>query len=184
MDIRKWVVAGLVILHIGWIANHMRLVVTDQINPWKLGGYAMYTVANPTTKFQVYDAEFPDMPAQVKGKLYEAAQSFTNAERTFRCAPVPPAALFGFFAENVNLIGRHLAFIYTEVRFHRDPRSVKREIQGVMELSWKDERTFTYRSNFCGKEQIQSGTLPETVLVPSSEIPSNTLPDVPSTTLP
>lgn len=160
MDIRKWVVAGLLILHIGWIANHMRLVATGQINPWKLGGYAMYTVPALVPKFQVYDADFPDMPAEVNAIRYEAAESFTNVGRTFRCAPVPPAALRGFFAENANLIGKHLAFIYTDVRFYRNPRSIKREIQGVIELSWQDERTFTYRSRFCGKEQIQSATLP------------------------
>lgn len=160
MDLRKWAVAGLLILHIGWIANHMRWVATDQINPWKLGGYAMYTVPAPVAQFQVYDADFPDTPALVNGMQYEAAERLTNAGRTFRCAPVPPAAMRGFFEENGNLIGKHLALIYTERRLYRDPRTFKREIQGVIELSWQDERTFTYRSRFCGKEYIQSATLP------------------------
>lgn len=160
LDIRKWVVAGLLILHIGWMANHMRWVMTDQIDPWRLGGYAMYTIPPPAARFQVYDADFPDTPALVNSMLYEAAERFTNPRRAFRCAQVPPAAMRGFFEENGNLIGKHLAFIYTERRFYRDPRSFKREIQGVIELSWQDERTFTYRSRFCGKEQIQSATLP------------------------
>jgi hypothetical protein len=160
MDIRKWAVAGLLILHIGWIANHMRWVATDQINPWKLGGYAMYTVPAPMANFQVYDAEFPDTPALVNTMRYEAAERFTNSGRTFRCAQVPPAALREFFEENGNLIGKHLAFIYTERRFNRNPRSIKREIQGVMELSWQDARTFTYRTSFCGKERTQTATLP------------------------
>jgi len=160
VDFRKWVVAALVILHIGWIANHMRWVATDQINPWKLGGYAMYTVPPPLSKFQVYDADFPDAPATVSGMRYEVAERLTNAGRTFRCAPPSPAAMLSFFEENGNLIGKHLAFIYTELRFYRAPRSVKREIQGVVELSWQNERTFTYRTSFCGKEASQSATLP------------------------
>lgn len=190
MDIRKWILAGLLILHIGWIANHMRWVLTDQINPWKLGGYGMYTVPTPAAKLQVYDADFPDTPTLVKTMQFEAAERFTNITRTFRCAPPPPAALLGFFEENGNLIGKHLAFIYTEARFNRDPRSYKRKIQGVLELSWQDERTFIYRSRFCGKEQIQSATLPETASVPSSgapalpEVPSTAMPEIPSATLP
>lgn len=185
MDIRKWILAGLVILHIGWIANHMRWVITDQINPWKLGGYAMYTIPVPAAKLQVYDADFPDTPAPVKTMRYEAAERFTNATRTFRCVPPSPAALRGFFEENGNLIGKHLAIMYTEGRFYRDPRSHKRKIQGVIELSWQDERTFTYRSSFCGKEETETATLPESAASAAApEVPLTTMPDVPSAKLP
>ena len=44
IDIRKWIISGLLILHIASIANHMRRVAGGQINQWKLGGYAMYTI--------------------------------------------------------------------------------------------------------------------------------------------
>lgn len=181
MDIRKWAVAGLLLLHLGWIFNHMRWVVNDDINPWRLGGYAMYTVPNPATAFQVYDAAFPDMPVPANTKRYEAAERFTNPGRAFRCAPVLPAAMQAFFEENGNLIGRTVALVFTERRLHRHPRSVGREMQGVVDVTFQDERTFTYRSRFCGTERTETVTLPESALPEGS---SAIMPDVPSTTLP
>ena len=160
MNIRKWIVAGLLILHIGWIANHMRWIATDQINPWKLGGYAMYTVPSPAVQIKVYDVDLPDTPLLVNTMRFHAAERFTNPGRTFRCAQVAPAALLGFFEENGFLIGKHLTFIYTERRLYRHPLVFKREIQGVLDLSWQDERSFTYRTKFCDTERSQSVTLP------------------------
>lgn len=181
MDMRKWAVAGLLLLHIGWIANHIRWVVNDEINPWRLGGYAMYTVPSPSARFQVFDLAFPEMPTPVNTTRFDAAEHLTNAERVFRCAPVPPAAMRAFFEENENLIGKDLAFVFTERRIHRHPRSIKREMQGMVDVRFEDERTFTYRSRFCGKEQVETVTLPEFASPGGSPA---VMPDVPSTTLP
>lgn len=159
MDIRKWAVAGLLILQIIWIGNHMRLVASDQINPWRLGGYAMYTVPSPAVRFQVYDPNLPDLPIAVNLLRYEAAGRFTNPWRTFRCSPESSAALRGFFEENGTLIGKNLVLVYSERRFYRDPRSSKREMQGVVGVTWQDERTFTFTSRFCGKEVTETATL-------------------------
>ncbi len=165
IDIRKWIIAGLLILHIAWIGNHMRLVAAGQINPWQMGGYAMYTIPSPGVRLWVYDAHVPDAPLQVKLLRYGMAitnygMALTNISRTFRCADVPVAALLGFFDENRDLIGRNLAFVYRERQFVRDPPSVKRVVQGVVLVSWQDSLSFTYTNKFCGNEHTQTATLP------------------------
>ena len=40
----KLLVGLLLLAHAGWICVHLNLVAREQINPWKLGGYGMYTV--------------------------------------------------------------------------------------------------------------------------------------------
>jgi hypothetical protein len=165
IEIRKWIIAGVLILHIAWIGNHMRLVATGQINPWQMGGYAMYTIPSPGVRLWVYDAHMPDAPLRVKLVRYGMAitnygMALTNISRTFRCVDVPVAALLGFFDDNRDLIGRNLAFVYSERQFVRDPPSTKRVIQGTVMVTWQDGQTFTYTNRFCGSEHVASATVP------------------------
>jgi hypothetical protein len=155
----KWIVFGLLILHIGWIANHIRWVVNDEINPWKLGGYAMYTVPSPRINIRVYDALNPEVRIPAKMLQFYAATRFSNVGRTFRCAGIPAASLRGFFNENMGLIGKSLAFVYFERRFVRSPPSAETENTGLVVVTWRDTQTFSYTSRFCGKQESRSGTL-------------------------
>src|SRR5262245_62766746 len=113
IDISKGIVAGLLILHIAWIGNHMRLVASGQINPWRLGGYAMYTIPNPTARPLIFDTSIPDMPIRARLMQFELATRFTNASRQFRCADVPAKALIALFDENIDLIGKNLAIVFS-----------------------------------------------------------------------
>jgi hypothetical protein len=158
----KWAVAGLLVLHTGWIGNHMRWVMNEEINPWKLGGYAMYTIPNPGQRIRIYDAPVPGEAIKANALQFEAATRFTNANRTFRCAGIPAAALRGFFNENKDLIGRNLMFAVSERRFYRDPPSrpsLKREAQGLVIVTWQDAQNFSYTSSFCGREETRSASL-------------------------
>jgi hypothetical protein len=156
----KWIVGGLLLLQIAWIGNHLRWVSTGQINPWKLGGYGMYTVPNPRPALAVYDANFPNAPLGVNSTGYDLATRFTNGSRAFRCADVPAEALVAFFDDNRDLIGRNLAFVYAEGQFVRDPPSVKKVIQGVATVTWQDGQTFTYTNQFCGTTHVGTATVP------------------------
>lgn len=160
VDFRKWIILGLLILQIGWIGNHIRLVASDQINPWRLGGYAMYTVPNPNVEFWVYEPDFSNQPIPVNTVQYEAATRLTNATRTFRCAGMSSAALLAFFNENRNLIGRNLLFVFGERRFVRSPPSTKGQVQGTVAVTWQDRRSFTHVSKFCGSEHVETAVLP------------------------
>jgi|GEM_PF-1104952 len=184
IDIRKWIIGILLILHIAWIGNHMRWIANDQINPWRMGGYAMYTVPSLGQRTRVYDATFPDAPLTVNTLGYEKSTRLTNYARTFRCASVPASALLAFFDENHPLIGRNLVFVYSEREFVHAPPAAKRVNKGMVVLTWQNERTFTYTNKFCGREEIATATLPESLSAPSPEVPSTTMPDVPSVKLP
>jgi hypothetical protein len=170
-NFRVWAVVAILVLHIGWIANHMRLVANDRINPWRLGGYAMYTVPNPGSKIVAYDPDFPDTPLVARFMHYEAAARSTNASRTFRCADVSAASLRAFFDENQDLIGRNIVLVYLEKRLVRSPLSTNLETQGTVSVVWQDERSFTYTSKFCGNEHTASATLPETAFATSPSLP-------------
>jgi hypothetical protein len=161
MDYRKWVLSSLVIAHIAWIANHLRLVANDEINPWRLGGYGMYTVPGPEARFQVFDKADPNAPIPVEKLGFETAQRFTNPARTFRCAPVTPEALRSFFRENMNLIGRDIAIVYSEIKFSRTPPSAARKMQGGVLVSWPEFNTFSYTNKFCGAESTGSANFDE-----------------------
>src|SRR5262245_49347348 len=160
IDITKWTVAALLILHIAWIGNHMRLVASGQINPWKLGGYAMYTIPDPAAKLHVFLANRPDAPLRVKSTRYARATLFTNPTRTFRCTDVHAAALLAFFEENTGLIGNNLELVHTELQFVHNPPSTKRVVQGVVKVSWNDNQSFTYTNRFCGAEHVATATVP------------------------
>ncbi|WP_119274087.1 hypothetical protein [Taklimakanibacter deserti] len=157
----KWIVVGLLVLHVGWIANHIRWVLNEEINPWKLGGYAMYTVPSPNLRIRVYDALNPEIRIPVKMLQFEAATRFTNGGRTFRCAGIPERSLRAFFDENKDLIGRSLVFVYFERSFVRSPPSAKMEQKGLVVVTWRDSQTFSYTSRFCGKDETASVSLPE-----------------------
>jgi hypothetical protein len=160
IDITKWIVAALLILHVGWIGNHMRWVASGQINPWKLGGYGMYTIPQSNPAPQVYDALFRNAPLSVNWIGYDRATRFMNPFRTFRCADVPAAALLAFFDDNRDLIGKDLAFVYTEQQFVHNPPSTKRVMQGEVDVTWQDTQTFTYTNRFCGNEHVATATSP------------------------
>jgi hypothetical protein len=160
IDILKWIIGTLLVIHIAWIANHMRWIANDEINPWRMGGYAMYTVPSLGQRTRVFDASFPDAPLTVNMLQFEKATRLTNYARTFRCANVPASALLAFFDVNQPLIGRNLVFVYSERQFVRTPPAAKRVTKGMVVVAWQDERSFTYTNRFCGKEETASATLP------------------------
>lgn len=136
----------------------MRLVYFDQINPWRLGGYAMYTVPQPRLKTILVDQRSPGAPIVMsdKGvsfKAMNAATRFTNAGRSFRCAHLPPRALRAFFLENGRLVGHNMSIGLYDTKFIRKAPWREGRQQGEVAIQWLDEKTFAYKSIFCGSEK-------------------------------
>lgn len=156
IDSTKWIFAALLVFHIAWIANHMRLVAAGQINPWKLGGYGMYTVPQPTSRLLVIDAAFPRTPTPVNLVRYLSAQRFRNPGRVFLCDHIPTESIRALIYENRNLIGRRIAIFVVEIRFVRKPPSIERIVRGYVTLTWQDMHTFNYVSRFCGTEHAET----------------------------
>ncbi len=165
IDARKAIVFGLLAAHTLWIGNHLRLVYHDRINPWRLGGYGMYTRPNRAVVLQVYDIRFADAPmlipnTEISLVKFDRAIRLTNSRRAFRCAHPTSTQLGAFFGENKHLIGRKLAFIYNEAHFLHKAPWLERQQQGEVIIDWEDDRNLTYTSTFCGDEAKGTASLP------------------------
>jgi hypothetical protein len=162
--ILKLVIATVLIFHTLWIANHLRWVATEQINPWKLGGYGMYTAPEPDVTLTLFDIRFPGAhykldPSTYSLTRYRNESMFTNIRRVFRCAHIKPEHLKAFFEENPQLRGRNLGFLYAEGKFIRNPASVKRVEQGHVTIAWTGTDIFEYTSVFCGSRESRKVSL-------------------------
>jgi hypothetical protein len=55
---QKVVLLGLISLHATWIVFHLTLVSLELVNPWKLGGYGMYTTVHPKPGLHLSDSRY------------------------------------------------------------------------------------------------------------------------------
>ena len=146
----------LLVVHVAWIANHLRWVANDQIDPWKLGGYGMYTVPSR----HVHVALTSVLPSGDMGPRFDAGNfkagalmlrnDGMNVQRTFRCKPVGPGALRAFFEDNPSLQGEDMIILYLEARFYRNPVEMPWHEQGRVQIQWIGDRDLVYGSLFCG----------------------------------
>ena len=133
-----------------WIAVHIGLVMNERINPWKLGGYAMYTVPPPQSQVHVFTR---DGQAWVPGGEGYWVFSFfeANHHNVFRCAAPPEAALRGFLDENAGVRGKAVRLALSEEVMTREPFHIGRVIYATIELAWSGE-TVTWRHEACGEQ--------------------------------
>ncbi len=161
----KFVIIMALVIHTLWIVNHLRWVVAGQINPWKLGGYGMYTAPEPDVTMFLLDIRFPGGhyfidPSTYKLGRYRKVSRFTNLNRVFRCVHVVPEQLKAIFEENPHLRGNNLRLLYLENRFIQMPVSVKRVRQGRVTIIWTGKDFFEYTSEFCGSQETGKVSLP------------------------
>ena len=151
------VIAALLVIHALWLVNHMRWVAADRINPWKLGGYAMYTVPATWTTFAVMDISDANAPALLTTSDYDASgfvksRGWFNRRRSFRCLHLADDILRVFFEDNPALAGVPILLYFSDREFVRDPVSVRYREQGRVEVKWDDAgKSFEYKSTFCGE---------------------------------
>ncbi|MBY8976035.1 hypothetical protein KHP62_09475 [Rhodobacteraceae bacterium NNCM2] len=149
------IVGILLALHIGWLCVHVWLVKTHQINPWKLGGYAMYTVPHPNalTHVFIFDegaqkwSELERTKALFNSYLFDRA----NYLHVFRCRPPSTESLTGFMDENPHLRYRPLTIAITENMFSKDPIGAERKPVATLQIAWAGENKFAYQGMVCGK---------------------------------
>ncbi len=149
-SLRKLVIVALVVLHSVWIVVHLNLVSRDLINPWKLGGYGMYTIPHPQPVLHLFDSRFgefeiPSTTYQVRDLVDE------NRFFIFRCEPIHVASLKAFLSDNPRFIGIPLRFIITELQLLRDPIRPERVPHAIMEIRWTGPTTFDYAGKICGE---------------------------------
>jgi hypothetical protein len=156
--ILNFVIIAALVFHVLWIVNHFRWVTNGQIDPWKLGGYAMYTVPPPRVTLVLLNLQNPAAPRRIDPGIYsmtryEAMTTFTNIKRAFRCAHVKAEELKVFFEENPQLRGNNLGFLYLENKFIQNPVATKRVRQGRVTIIWTGSDRFEFTSDFCGNRE-------------------------------
>ncbi len=146
-----YVIIGLLTVHVSWIVFHMNLVSKDLINPWKLGGYGMYTKPNNKARLRVYDIR--DKTKRLSKKTY-ASKNFRdeNLRYIFRCRKITEEAFLIFLRDNPHLANVDLRFLIRERKFTRSPVAVKWVPHSVAEIKWQQSDKLTYSGSVCGEE--------------------------------
>ena len=112
-SVQKAVLLGLIVLHTAWIVIHMNLVSRELVNPWKLGGYGMYTTAHARPALSLFDSRMPGFEVPMDDKDVARLTS-ENKFFIFRCQPLTVASLLNFLIYNPLLSGIPLRFFITE----------------------------------------------------------------------
>ncbi len=148
--VQKIILLGLVVIHTAWIVIHLNLVAREQINPWKLGGYGMYTTPHPRPVMSLFDRRFEGfeigMPEEAAAQL-----ASDNAYYIFRCQPLTEVSLQNFLKNSPGFTGVPLRFIVTERKMLRDPVRAERLPHAILEIRWTGKTTFDYAGKVCGK---------------------------------
>ncbi|HUF57244.1 MAG TPA: hypothetical protein VMM55_11865 [Thermohalobaculum sp.] len=152
---RRVLVGLLLFAHATWICVHLGLVAAEEINPWKLGGYGMYTVPHKDPLVHVF---LLDAETQEWREIPRALRSFNtyrfnraNFWHVFRCRPPSSRSLVAFMEENPHLRYRPMTIVLTEVNFVRQPIAAKREAHATLQIAWGGKERFGYRGEVCGK---------------------------------
>jgi hypothetical protein len=153
---RTMLVAGLLIVHSVWILNHLRLVAGDKINPWKLGGYGMYTVPDPRQRLAILvetEGGFREIDQRTLNmEGFREHMPFADQSRSFRCIAPPEAAIASLIRDNYPLKHTAMAIVYIERAFDKAKRNVVNDTRGQMIITWEDLAELTYSNTLCGIE--------------------------------
>lgn len=144
------ILLALIGLHGLWIVIHMNLVSRELINPWKLGGYGMYTTANNDPVIFVFDARMDTFAIPITAKD-RAKMARANKFFVFRCNPITTTSLQGFLKDNPRFVGVPLRFVFTERKMYRDPLRPERVPYSILEIRWTGQSTFDYAGKACDK---------------------------------
>ena len=149
-SVQKVILLGLIVLHTVWIAFHLTLVSRKLINPWKLGGYGMYTTVHLSPALNLFDSRFDGFTITLSDDdlttLFRENRFFA-----FRCQPITVTSLQTFLKNNIRLIGVPLRFIVTKQKFLRYPIRTERLPHAILEMRWTGKSTFDYAGKVCGK---------------------------------
>jgi len=156
MSIQQLVLLALFAVHTGWIGFHLTLVEDERINPWKLGGYGMYTRPQASP---FYEVEVLADPADEEGEWVDEFDDWAFYDQTmrttFHCEPFNIAAMKQFFDENGALVGKDLKIYALTTKFERDPIRLEPVYVGAAKVIWQDLQRYTVSGSFCGDEEFR-----------------------------
>ena len=143
-------VLGLLVVHACWIIVHLNLVSRELINPWKLGGYGMYTKPSNKAKLSIYDLSATAVRVP-RDTYVDDRFRRANFRYTFRCKSISEKSLLMFYRDNPHLVNSNLGFIISESKFLREPIRSKRFPHSVVQVIWPQPGRFLYSGKICGE---------------------------------
>ncbi|MEM7634889.1 MAG: hypothetical protein AAF299_10040 [Pseudomonadota bacterium] len=147
-SVQKVILLALIAVHAAWIVFHLTLVSRELVNPWKLGGYGMYTTAHPKPAIHVFDSRFGSVEVSIsdEDRLQMARE---NNYFILRCHPLSVDSLQNFLKNNPRFVGVPLRFIISELKMLRDPIRPERLPHAILEIRWTGQTTFKYAGKVC-----------------------------------
>jgi hypothetical protein len=150
LTLPQLVLLALLTVHTGWIGVHLTLVGQDRINPWKLGGYGMYTRPQAVPFYEVY---LLDNPGDEDGEWVDDFDDWAFYEQTkrstFHCEPFNPAAIEQFLDQNQDLVGSDIKIYALTTAFEREPIRLEPVYLGAAKVIWQDETNYSVEGSFC-----------------------------------
>jgi hypothetical protein len=141
----------LLIINVGWICVHMFFHHQGLLNPWKLGGYAMYTKPTP-----LYYAVVDVAKGKVDNKLFNKPLYYLNLYATGGCLSGISKRFYKKIPfMNPEMIGKEG---FTRMSFYEKKRpmvkgAVTRDIIGQATLTLDEKGVMTVKEDFCGKKK-------------------------------
>lgn len=153
LSLPQAILVALLTIHTVWIGVHLVLVSQDRINPWKLGGYGMYTRPQAVP---FYEIEVLANPGDDEGEWVDEFDDwgfYDHMKRTtFHCEAFNPQAMIQLFEDNEWLIGSDLKIAAGTTEFLRDPIRLEPVYVGEARVIWQDETRFEVSGAFCEKD--------------------------------
>ena len=136
-----------------WVCGHMYLNSQGLIDPWKLGGYGMYTKPGVKPLALVFRYK----PGQ-KGERIDVDQArFMKSSYFFRflCRPVSISAIKKLIEDNESLSGYNIRIGISIREFQKNPIAYRRKLHHKIVFKREWNGSYTLQQSVCGKEYLE-----------------------------
>ena len=134
----KYLLWVLLALHVLWGSTHLVLHAKGFINPWKLGGYGMYTVPSPKPRVEF---EFLNSDKEPNVNYFDFRDD--NIGFYFRKWLITVDSLQSLITENPKLIGADFRLMVTEQFLVKESLSAERKITHEAQVIWNSDSEYT-----------------------------------------
>ncbi len=152
-----YVFGAVFVIHASWVATHVMLVADDRVDPWKLGGYGMYTTPSLQTHVEIsYKAYGRDW--RLAGP--HAAFASDNADWRFLCRPPTERSIRSLLEREPVLEGRPVAYQLTRRFLDRAPIGPDWRPIAAGSLTYNENGEAVLAHEACGETHVMTITPP------------------------
>ena len=159
MKLNRLLLLLIFIVHALWASHHMLLHHQDKVNPWKGGGYAMYTIPSPQPEAVVlYESNLDEWQQVDPSNL-----TLFNKQRkhnTYYCKIFTEKDLLVLLSTNPQIIGMNTEIHFVKWVMNKFPITMEQHQYGGVRLFWPDDGVYSYVHQNCdGKIYRGSGSI-------------------------